>query len=593
MKLRSRTAFFLSMLAALAMACGDSESDSGSVDDTGPAPAEDTVADTSPPPQDAPPADDGSEPDDLPAPDDTPPVPDDVPPSDVEEPDATDAFEPPDVTEAPDVTDDTGVDVEDPPDTAPPPCDCDDGNPCTVDGCDEDGACVFSEVPLPCEDGDPCTVGDTCGAGACQAGAFEATCDDGTPCTIDDCTPLVGCTTTPGNEGAVCDDGDACTLDESCAAGACLGAAVDCNDDDVCTDDLCDPSSGCYYDTETVCDDDNGCTIDSCDKDTGCKSEAVPDGTGCDDGDPCTGGDSCSAGVCLPGSEEPECDDSNECTTDSCVTGTGCEYAPVEDGQSCEDGNEFTVGDICKSGYCKGTLDDCAASLAYDDPTLKITDMFLLTQKPDALDIDGDGVKDNALGIVAPFINGPLQDAIDEGSLIYLTHLSGFDAGGEFPGFFFLGQLDPTTPTCNVNSAVCDYLVMKEGFDDSCNATSIFPSITWDGATLTSTEPGLFSLNFAFGGTLYEIAMHFAQLEIVMSLDGNAVDIFAGKVGGAVIKKDLQTLVSLIPELSSFAGLLDSLIVPDIDLDGDGVNEAISLAISIKGIGGNIVGMTE
>ncbi|MFQ5479588.1 MAG: hypothetical protein ACE5E4_13345, partial [Candidatus Binatia bacterium] len=77
------------------------------------------------------------------------------------------------------------------------------------------------------------------------------------------------------NNTAACDDGDACTTADTCAGGICMGGAPrDCDDLNVCTDDSCDPVSGCINTDNT--------------------------GT-CDDGDLCTVLDTCSGGVCVAG----------------------------------------------------------------------------------------------------------------------------------------------------------------------------------------------------------------------------------------------------------------------------------------------------
>ena len=53
------------------------------------------------------------------------------------------------------------------------------------------------------------------------------------------------------------------------AGGACkAGAGVDCNDDNPCTEDSCDPATGCSH-TTIDCDDSDACTIDSCDVSAG------------------------------------------------------------------------------------------------------------------------------------------------------------------------------------------------------------------------------------------------------------------------------------------------------------------------------------
>ena len=68
--------------------------------------------------------------------------------------------------------------------------DCNDQNACTIDTC-ENHKCVVSNVN--------CTVSDACIAGYCDpntgsCGAVAITCDDGDPCTEDGCDSSLGCT---------------------------------------------------------------------------------------------------------------------------------------------------------------------------------------------------------------------------------------------------------------------------------------------------------------------------------------------------------------------------------------------------------------
>jgi hypothetical protein len=53
----------------------------------------------------------------------------------------------------------------------------------------------------------------------------------------------------PAN-GLPCPDGDVCNGDEFCVGFVCSpGLPMDCDDDDICTADSCDPVEGCMYDT--------------------------------------------------------------------------------------------------------------------------------------------------------------------------------------------------------------------------------------------------------------------------------------------------------------------------------------------------------
>ncbi len=153
-------------------------------------------------------------------------------------------------------------------------------------------------------------------------------CGDENPCTDDSCHPVDGCINT--NNVMACSDGSECTVGDICDAGSCIpGVAPNCDDDNLCTDDSCDPEVGCVNDSNAVF---------------------------CDDEDPCTVLDVCFAGGCV-GSGALSCSDGDKCTTDVCTPGVGCQYPAItpccgngqkEGDEECDDGNEIN-GDSCKN----------------------------------------------------------------------------------------------------------------------------------------------------------------------------------------------------------------------------------------------------
>jgi hypothetical protein len=79
--------------------------------------------------------------------------------------------------------------------------DCDDGDGCTTDGCDQIyGMCLHTPTAngSAC-DRDPCKDGETCQAGVCQGGTATS-CDDQDPLTTDSCDPVKGCRHVPVND---------------------------------------------------------------------------------------------------------------------------------------------------------------------------------------------------------------------------------------------------------------------------------------------------------------------------------------------------------------------------------------------------------
>ncbi len=241
--------------------------------------------------------------------------------------------------------------------------DCDDKNSCTQDTCDN-GSCahVATGDGQACDDGNACTTGDTCLVVVCLPSG-PTSCDDSNPCTGDACDPKVGCIHAPN--ASPCDDGNPCTKSDSCANATCSGGLPNgCSDNNMCTDDGCDPASGCSHVPTTVaCSDGNPCTDDLCDPASGC-SHKNNSGT-CSDGDACTLGDLCAGGVCLAGAGTA-CDDGSACTADTCDKASGCKNSAVADGTVCKDkacllDNSFEPGAVCLAGACspKGVIEPC------------------------------------------------------------------------------------------------------------------------------------------------------------------------------------------------------------------------------------------
>jgi len=202
---------------------------------------------------------------------------------------------------------------------------------CNVPVCiPETGNCSVGHINNdgPCSDGDACTQGDLCDEGLCKAGG-PMECGDGNPCTDDSCDPLSGCVNAPNTDG--CDDGEGCTHSDTCLDGVCSGIQYSCDDPGQC---------------ETV----DGVT---CNGDGTCTYPTAPmNGTLCDDGDACTEGEQCADGACVGGAAV-DCDDGNPCTDDGCEPLSGCAY--TNNAGVCTDDDPCTTGDHCDGGGCATT----------------------------------------------------------------------------------------------------------------------------------------------------------------------------------------------------------------------------------------------
>jgi len=295
------------------------------------------------------------------------------------------------------------------------PRDCDDGDDCSVDSCDDTaGACLHPDAPdgtlcaasggclvggtctaglcnasipapsgTPCDDADACTSADVCDAAGSCAGA-AVTCDDTNACTADSCAPASGCVFTPVPNGTTCDDALFCTVGDQCTAGACGGAARDCSASaDQCSSAACDEATnacvavplpgGTPCDDGLFCNDGETCTggvcggggptdcsgaadqcnSASCDEGANaCVPVPLAGGTPCDDGLFCNVGEACAAGSCTGGAAR-SCDDANQCTSDACDEAAGaCANPDLPPGTGCDDGAFCTVGETCSGGAC-------------------------------------------------------------------------------------------------------------------------------------------------------------------------------------------------------------------------------------------------
>jgi hypothetical protein len=123
------------------------------------------------------------------------------------------------------------------------PCDTDDV--CALDQrCDGNGACVAGRT-ITCTG--PCLTGACDPTSGCVVAATDPSCNDGNPCTADSCVAAATCQSIP-QDGTACPPADACHTVGTCRAGSCDGGTpLQCNDGDFCTDDVCDPATGCRH----------------------------------------------------------------------------------------------------------------------------------------------------------------------------------------------------------------------------------------------------------------------------------------------------------------------------------------------------------
>jgi tetratricopeptide (TPR) repeat protein len=268
------------------------------------------------------------------------------------------------------------------PDCEEPGCtsstDCDDYDECTRDICD-DGVCVNVEIPDcggecstnlirnffeffdlvkdECDDGNICNGLEVCFENRCKDG-IPLDCDDNDECTIDKCDPIKGCLNIELDE---CEE--VCESDSDCDTGKCI--------ENECIGE-CVSHSDCI-DTEKYF-----CEFANCERvfsRCNLKPENCPLGGGSDDYvcgcDGITYPNDCLRklggaskrhdGECERTCElQEDCDDNDPCTLDYCFYlkcqhdiikgcgGNGCKTS-----EDCDDGDKCNGWESCQQGECK------------------------------------------------------------------------------------------------------------------------------------------------------------------------------------------------------------------------------------------------
>lgn len=285
------------------------------------------------------------------------------------------------------------------------PRDCSSNNPCVTDSCQSGVGCVHTpkSAGTSCSDGQYCDGQESCdGAGHCASGVPPQI-DDGNPCTVDTCDND-GVHHTPAAAGTVCSDGNVCHSSGTCdGAGTCTGiGAADCNSHDACYVDSCDPAVGCVHTPATAgtsCSDGDLCSGGAsaqCDGSGSCVRGSPPT---IDDGDACTA-DACQATLGVTHTPIPNCSPQPVAGEAPFETRASLLGKLVNQSGGAITGATFTVSDAPAPGSFAGgaTRNDVVVSTA-GDGSFRLRLSAFATAEPDRsppkhvlLRIDASGV---------------------------------------------------------------------------------------------------------------------------------------------------------------------------------------------------------
>lgn len=280
--------------------------------------------------------------------------------------------------------------------------------------------------------------------------------------------------------------------------------------------------------------------------------------------------------------------------TDTAVAPTKCDPA-CKDGEYCD---LLASPPKCKTATCK-----------YPDTFGKDVQKVSKLNIPAGTvgcDLDADGKPNNALSTsLATFLvqaNEQLTKSIADGTITLMVETNGFKTdGSEFPGNMLIGDIDATNDKCDIMSdaANCKYTVAPSSYDPTaasgtCPALIAFPNMkVKDGALSAGGPKQTFSLALPIQGFTLNLKVNQATLQGKIAGTDSWNTTKEGLICGVIAVEDIKNAVQNIESLKDFAPLVTGLLKADIDVDGDGKKESVSVAIDFETVKGQITGLTK
>jgi hypothetical protein len=247
-------------------------------------------------------------------------------------------------------------------------------------------------------------------------------------------------------------------------------------------------------------------------------------------------------------------------------------------------------------------------------------------QPGEGMDLDGNpatcspspgcsGGIDNELGTIAALVNPNIDNALADGVLAPLVEMQGFNTDGDpFSLAVIFGSQAPGVfgaPACDPQQQTCDYLVNLDSYGADCAPTFLVENVVVEGDQLVGGGPGtVLIMILPVGGKPSYLHLVGGRIEVTLSFgpEGELLGM-DGLVAGSVPKQSLlNTVATVDPEYllgglpagtdpadatAEIVALVDALVTEDIDLDLDGVPDAVSAGFRVKTIPGNVIGASE
>ncbi len=293
-----------------------------------------------------------------------------------------------------------------------------------------------------------------------------------------------------------------------------------------------------------------------------------------------------------------KCTDKQNCVSGKCVD------------KPCKDGCK--AGEICDAaadgGKGKCIQPACALPTKWG-PNLAKLSMMNISDADKGCDLNDDAKPDNALGALKDLAGSQLADAVKSGSIVIILEPTEYKTdGSEFGLNLLIGDAVKDVEECDVTKATCDYTVTPKNWDQTIKATTCpavvnFPKTTIkDGKLFAGGKDQVFDLKIPVtAGIEIQIKITQAQVTGTVTDDKEWKTTKGGQVCGVITKEALEAALDAVPEetLKDIGGkaavqnILNNLLTPDIDTDGDDEADAISVALDFETLPGNVVGLSQ
>ena len=211
---------------------------------------------------------------------------------------------------------------------------------------------------------------------------------------------------------------------------------------------------------------------------------------------------------------------------------------------------------------------------------------------------------DNSFSAITKLLGAStaIPNLVKEGTLLLAR------VEGDLAGTFSLDLYEVTLvdPSCDVALDTCACLVTPESWGCDCKPLGHFDDATLVDGTLRAGGPESW-LRFAptkdadlalLGAAMFHL--HRARIEASATLEQGVLRVTDGVLGGALLKQDILDAIAAYPgdtigsiPKGTVLTLMDGTLKSDIDTDGDGQDDGVSVALKLVGGAGVLAGMGD